>query len=193
MGRSAATPTGVLQNIITCFCFKAKPISTTKLTKLVYLADVYHMEMFGARLTDVPFRHYHYGPWAAEVGQEFEQLCTQGIVEEKTRTTSKGYRAIVPTPRVRQTTVQLPKTGFEAVEAVIEDWGRASTDEVTTFAKTTLPFVGTEFGEEIDFARVDLVVEYAKARGVPLKEAATALVENNPQVMAALRRARGDV
>jgi uncharacterized phage-associated protein len=188
MSGNPPAASGMLQNIIVYLCFKANPLSTTKLTKLVYLADVYHVEMFGPRLTDVPFKHYRYGPWAPDVEREFEQLCALGIVEEKAYTTRAGRQAIVPRARVRETTVELPATAFEVLKAVIEDWGRASTEEVTSFAKTTLPFVGTDFDDEIDFARVDPVVDYARTHGVSIKDAATALVEENPELAALIRR-----
>ena len=42
MRKKQEVPGGILENLITYFCFKSHPISTRKIMKMVYLADVYH-------------------------------------------------------------------------------------------------------------------------------------------------------
>ena len=179
----------VLQNIVTYLCFECTTLSQIKLMKLVYLADVYHMERFGTRITDAKFRHWYYGPYSPDVDSEIERLCGTGIIELVSYRTKSGHKAEVPKPKLEGVTVQLSESAFEIMEDIIEDWGAASSDEVIKYAKSSLPFAGTEFGEEIDFARTDIVVACAKEKGISLEEAATYLAENNSGLMAALDKA----
>ena len=98
MQKEAKKAEGILENVITALCFRAKPLSTRKLVKLVYLVDVYHQQMFGKRLTDVHFKHYRYGAWSPEIEERVEELCDKGILLEEVIQTSSGYPAIVPKP-----------------------------------------------------------------------------------------------
>jgi uncharacterized phage-associated protein len=186
-------PENVLQNTITYLCFKVRTISQTKLMKLVYLANVYHMEQYGSPLADISFKHWHYGPYSAEVDSEIEKLYGEGILKAKMCKTRSGHDAEVPTPNVKSTTVQLPDEAIAVLDEIIEDWGNASTSDIVTFAKTSLPFVGTAFGRKIDFARIDLVAEVAKAEDITREAAATMLVENDKELMNSLKRIREKV
>lgn len=184
------TSKDVLENAITYLCFKAKTLSHVKLVKLIYLADMYHRERFGSRLTDVPFKHWHYGPWAQEVDSAIERLCGMGVIKQQPYVTRQGHKAEIPRPNVGQTTVELSSSAQAVLEDVIEDWGDAGSEEVISFVKSSLPFVGTSFGDDIDFDRTDPVEVLAREQGISLEEAATTLVENNAELMASLRRAR---
>lgn len=166
-------PEGILQNVITYFCFKSRPLSSSKLTKLVYLADVYHYQLFGFRLTQVPFIRYLYGVWASDVARTLEELYEIGILHEKVVNTQRNFKAIVPKASIPKVLVNLSKNAFLILEAVIEDWGNASPAEVVEFTKTTLPYINTSFGEKIDFSRCNAVAEYAKEDGISQEKAAT--------------------
>lgn len=170
---STIRPEGILQNVITYLCFEANPLSSTKLTKLVYLLDVYHYQMFGERVTNVPFIHYLYGPWAPHVEQTVQELCAQGILSERVVKTTKGPPAMVPEPKVPQATILLPKTALEALKNVVDDWGNASTEKITEYTKATLPFANTSFNQRIDFSRSNPVTQFAKEQGISEEEAAT--------------------
>ena len=177
------TPRGVLQNIITYFCFKADPNSITKLTKLCYLADVYHYQMYGKRLTEVPFRHFRYGPWAEEVQMALEELYEKGIIKETKVKTKKGQDATIPKPNVSQAEITLSKDAFETLKDLMIDWGNKTTDEIVNYSKKTLPFLGTFFNRKIDFSRVDEIKEYARKKGISWKKAATLSVISNKELL----------
>lgn len=166
-------PKDLLENIVTYFCFKANPLSSRKLVKLVYLADLYHYQLFGKRLTRVPFKHYYYGAWAPDIAEAVERLCDRGVLKEEVVSTGAGFPAAIPKPAVSQTTVKLPKTGFKALEMVVAEFGRADPDRVVEFTKKTLPFLDTPFDEEIDFSRSDPIAQYAKKHGISKRVAAT--------------------
>lgn len=173
MSKTENKPEGILENVVTFLCFQSNPLSSRKLVKLVYLVDLYHQQMFGERLTDVAFKHYHYGAWSPEVEQCVEELCNKGILEEKVVKTSSGNQASIPKPAIPKTMINLPNTGLEVVKNVIDDWGDKSPDDVVRFTKNTVPFLLTPFDEEIDFTRNDAIVEYAKKKGISEEKAAT--------------------
>ncbi len=183
-------PGNILQNVITYLCFKVRSISQTKLMKLVYLANVYHMERYGSPLANTSFKRWHYGPYSAEVDREIEKLYGEGILKSKMCKTQSGFEAEVPTPNVKSTTVELTDEATAILNDIVDDWGDASTNDIVNFAKTSLPFIGTPFGRKIDFSRIDLVAEVAKSKNISMEDAATMLVENNKELMDSLNRAR---
>ncbi|MBA7693037.1 hypothetical protein ES703_101612 [subsurface metagenome] len=189
MRKEAKKPRGKLQNIITFLCFKATPLSTRKLVKLVYLVDVYHYQMFGKRFTDVPFKHYLYGAWSPEIEKTLEELCEAGIIREDTVETREGNLASVPKPAVDRTQVRLSDNAIKAIEMVLADFGTANPSDVVEFTKKTLPFINTPFNDEIDFSRCDPIVAYAKEKGISVKQAATEDIVSNESFVAKLREA----
>lgn len=189
MREEAKKAEGVLENVITALCFRAKPLSTRKLVKLVYLVDVYHQQMFGTRLTDVHFKHYRYGAWSPEIEECVEELCDKEILLEEVIQTSSGYPAIVPKPAISETVIELPDSGVKAFKEVLRDWGSKSPDEVVQFTKITLPFFNTPYNEEIDFSRCDPVVAYAKEECISVEEAATEDIISNESFVTKLREA----
>lgn len=158
--------------------------------KLIYLADVHHMEKYGKRLTDVPFRHWHYGPYSEVIDQEIELLCGEGIIKQETYQTRTGYYAEIPKPNVERTTVNMPEEALDIIKEIIEDYGEMNTEQIVKIAKSGPPFADTPFGEEIDFQRIDVVTELSKKLGISIEEAATALAENNKELMESMDRAR---
>ncbi len=182
-------PKGKLQNIITFLCFKAKPLSTRKLVKLVYLVDVYHCQMFGKRLTDVPFKHYLYGAWSPEIEKSLEELCEAGIIEEDTVETRDGNVASVPKPAIDRTQVRLSASAIQTIEMVLEDFGIANPNDVVEFTKKTLPFLNTPFDEEIDFSRCDPIVAFAREKGISVSQAATEDILSNESFAAKVQEA----
>ena len=154
MSSSNSQLENVLQNIIVYLCFKARTLGQSELIKLVYMAEVYHMKMFGRRLTDTPFKHWHYGPWSELVDSEIHRLCDAGAIRQVAYTTRSGNRAEVPIPNIEMSAIQLSQSAQEALEAVITEWGAVGSEQVIHHAKSTAPFLGTPFGEEIDFSLV---------------------------------------
>ena len=189
MRKEAKKPRGKLQNVITFLCFKATPLSTRKLVKLVYLVDVYHYQMFGKRLTDVPFKHYLYGAWSPEIEKTLEELCEAGIIREDTVETREGNLASIPRPAIDRTQVRLSANAIKAIEMVLADFGTVNPSDVVEFTKKTLPFINTPFNDEIDFSRCDPIVAYTKEKGISVKQAATEDIVSNESFVAKLREA----
>lgn len=163
---------GRLESIITHICFTDMALSTTKLIKLVYLVDVYHKVLFGRRVTKVPFIHYHYGPWALEIDRAVNKLSERGIISEKTVRTTKGHEATTYKPAVNKASIRLPKTAFEVLGYVLKDWKDSSTDKIVRYAKTTLPFLGTQMYHKVRFSRINPIIQYAKLKHIRRKKVA---------------------
>ena len=176
-------PEGLLQNIITYFCFKVNPNSTTKLIKLCYLADVYHYQMYDKRLTKLPFKHFHFGPWTKEIQMTLEELYENGIIKEVSVKTKKGQDAIIPKPAIPKTEITLSKDVLKILEDVVIDWGEATTDEIVNYCKRTLPFLNIPFNKKIDFSRTDEIKEYAKKGGISKAKAATLDIISNKKLL----------
>jgi len=189
MREEAKKAEGILENVVTALCFRSNPLSARKLVKLVYLVDVYHQQMFGARLTDVHFKHYRYGAWSPEIEECVEELCDRGILVEEVIQTSSGYSAIVPKPAIPETVIELPDSGLKALRQVLRDWGSKTPDEVVQFTKSSLPFFNTSYDEEIDFSRCDPIVAYAREKGISTEQAATEDILSNESFVAKIQEA----
>ena len=184
----------ILENVIIYLCFKANPVSLRKITKLVYLVDLYYYELYDRQLTDVEFLHYAHGAWAPEIYDAIEKLCDKGILYERVVSTKDGYLATVPTPKVKEASVSLPdKDAFAVLESVISDWGAADPQAVVDYTKTTVPFLGTLYGERIDFSRSDPIAEYARKHKISLSEAATLFVLSNKELTESILKADAEL
>jgi len=181
-----AQPHELLENIITCLCFKVQP-GTTKLMKLVYLVDVYYTRAFGKRLTDVPFVYDRYGAFAKEVYQALEALEAKGVIRERSVQTTEGHEANIRELAIGQASVPVSPEVRQIIEDVLADWGGASLAAVIRYTKATLPFVGTKPSQLIDFSRISPVSEHAKAKGLSEEDVATEAICSNPELVAAIR------
>lgn len=54
----------------------------TKLMKLLFLADVEHMQLHGERLCDIDWTWHRYGPFSPRVYQVVESLGEEGLVQD---------------------------------------------------------------------------------------------------------------
>ena len=183
----------ILENIIIYLCLKANPISLRKITKLVYLVDLYYYELYDKQLTDVKFLHYKYGAWAPKIYDAIEKLCDEGILYERVVTTKDGYRATLPTPKVKETSISLPEDAFAVLESVISDWGEAEPQVVVNYTKTTIPFLRTAYDELIDFSHSDPIVEHAKKHKISTSEAATLSVLSNKELTDSILKADAEL
>lgn len=166
-------PEGVLQNIITYLCFKSNPLSIRKILKMVYLVDVYHVKLYGKPLTDLFYIHGKHGAFTSLIYRTLEELYEKGIIKEVNVKTSKGHTATVPKPNVKETSIHISESGMDALEQVVEDWGKADADEVVAYTKKILPFLNTSEGERIDLTRCDPIICYAEEFNISISEAAT--------------------
>ena len=137
-----------LENIICYFAAKTKYLTEKRLHKLVYTAELYYIEEFCKRLTNIPFKNYNYGVWSPDVANANTWLdgIKLNIKEEKTE---KGHIASFIEP-IGDFSFELREEEISILDKVLEDWGFEATDELVAFTKSTLPWEKSSFGEDVD-------------------------------------------
>ena len=139
-----------LRDIIVYFTFKTKYLTEIRLTKLIYIAEIYSIEKFGKRLSGVKFLNYFYGPWSQEISFAGGMLSGSDILIEF-GTTPSGHDASFFKPNVDKTTIRLCEGDISILDDVLNDWGFKKTPEIIEYAKSTSPYKNSEFGELINF------------------------------------------
>jgi uncharacterized phage-associated protein len=137
-----------LENIICYFAAKTKYLTEKRLHKLVYTAELYYIEEFCKRLTNIQFKNYNYGVWSPDVTDANMWLdgIKLNIKEEKTE---KEHIASFIEP-IGDFPFELKEDEIRILDKVLEDWGFETTDELVAFTKSTLPWEESSFGEDVD-------------------------------------------
>lgn len=126
------------------------------LIKFVYLADLAYAEKHDGQIyTGIPWRFYHFGPWAEEVYQRIEPALTAIGAEKK----------IIPNPRDEKDVTRWIKSDDEmfdrlgnqidlivmgCIQKDVRRFG-ADTRELLDFVYRTRPMVNAAPGEYLDF------------------------------------------
>lgn len=126
------------------------------LIKYVYLADFAYAEKHdGQSYTGIPWRFYHFGPWAEEVYQRIEPALTAIDAEKK----------IIPNPRDEKDVIRWIKSDDElfdrlgnqldlivmgCIQKDVRRFG-ADTPELLDFVYRTRPMVNAAPGEYLNF------------------------------------------
>ncbi|MBI4669435.1 MAG: SocA family protein [Elusimicrobia bacterium] len=157
-------------------------MSDTRLTKLLYLVDLYHAEIYGRPLTEIKFKRYFYGPWSPDISRIKEILMSKGVLKEKRGKTQYGKIATITKPMLNQVNVYLSSEAVGVAEAVLNDWDNKSTDDIVEYVKTRPPFVMTSFDEEIDFVKADPIAALAHKWEQTPGGAATSIIADTPHL-----------
>lgn len=139
-----------LQNVIIYFASKLGGISQTRLMKLCYLADHTHFLEHGKTITDVAYKHYHYGPFSPAIYNEVEEMLGEELTMESVKTL-EGYEATIYKLLIDNPRIDLPDNTIEILKKVAEEWREVDLDEIVKYIKTNPPFAYTSFGDTIDF------------------------------------------
>jgi len=193
MGQVKTAPDSRLERVIVALVYAAwqreLPLSQTRLMKLLYLAELYHKELYGRRITNADFVSWTYGPYSHAVALAEEGLREAGFIDLEPRETARGYTARVPRPKVAVRNLQLQDSVREVLALVLEEWGTKTTDKLVEFAKATVPFLIAEKGEPLDFERADVFQAIAEARRISRSEAATLVAEHSEGALEGARKA----
>jgi uncharacterized phage-associated protein len=129
-------------------------LSITQLTKLVYLADVEHQQLYGEPLSDVRWQYYNYGPFTPSIYKVTESLeekeqivCTVRPAYEEV---SRGYLAA---GRRRPATDRLSPRAVRVLSIVLEQFGHLSVPQIKRVAYATATMRGAKQGEFLDLSR----------------------------------------
>jgi uncharacterized phage-associated protein len=146
-----------LQNLICYLAAKTGYLTEKRVHKLLYTAELYYIEHFYKRLTDVKFKNHNFGVWSPDIeGAKnwLDGVCLD-IKEEKTK---EGHPASF-IELIEGFPIELADEEVQILDTVISDWAFKSTDELVAFTKSTLPWETSSFGEDIDF---DAYIEECK-------------------------------
>jgi len=154
-----------------------REIGMIHLIKYVYLADLAYAENHNGQLyTGIPWRFYHFGPWAEEVYQRIEPALMAIGAEKK----------IIPNPRDEKDVIRWIKSDDELFDrlgnqldlivmgCIQKDVRRFGSDtpELLDFVYRTRPMVNAAPGEYLDFniLRSEAVSEDRVQPGIASKE-----------------------
>lgn len=167
---------------------RRQPMGRTKLVKLLYFADLYHLELFGSRITEIPYRHYYAGPYSEQVSDAVARLEEKGIFVEREHTTRDGRKAYILSPTVKTAKIRLVPSAKEIADIVLEEWGPTGASEIEAAAKRTVPFMRAAFNELIDLANSSVDEFYQEQQGLSSPSAAaTELIAQDAQLLAQIR------
>ena len=159
IGQAAPETTTWLEAIVTYLVYKSGPNqSSTKLVKLLYLCDLYHYQKHGHTLSRAVFVRGPFGPYSEAVKDVVQGLEERGILRYQPVVTRRmAGTAKVPTPLAPRVRIPpFPQEAKETLNQVLKRWGPVSPDQVTAFAKATVPFLVTARDwEQIDFSVLD--------------------------------------
>lgn len=147
--------TGVNVEDIVLFLIEhaADDLGITQLTKLVYLADVEHQQLYGTPLSAARWQYHTYGPFtpsiytAAESLEEKEHIvCT---VRSSYKAGGKGYAAA---ERRHPTPDRLSPRGVRVLSTVLERFGHLSLPQIKREAYATATMREATQGEILDLS-----------------------------------------
>jgi len=131
--------------------------SKTKLVKLLYLLDYKLFREKGTTLTGLRFKSYFYGPYTEEIDSLLDELVREGKIRIEQR--EALFEPVVyyeirllKKPTYRKLTDDLR----QEIERILRPYIPLSLRDILDEVYETEPFINTDFGEEINFAKVSV-------------------------------------
>lgn len=151
-----------IRSIIDYFTYKmgGKYLSTRRLMKLYYTAELKSIEKLGRRLSSATFLNWNYGPWSPNVSLVADMSDTVRVEAKEPTDKYPGKRYV---PALEETEVNLSKKEMEILDEVIVEWKYKNTDTLVKKTKISAPFIWSEHGQKIDFEK--LIECYKKTYG----------------------------
>lgn len=152
--KMTATPKrSELQDIIIYLTRKMPYLTEIRLNKLIFAAEIYYIEKYGKRMTDIPFIHYHYGVWSPRIGAEAALISGTDILV-KTGKTPEGHESTFFVPvETKEVLVNISEEKISILEDIVRDWQFEPTEKLIEFTKSTIPYRRSKFGEVLDLDR----------------------------------------
>ncbi len=128
-----------------------REIGITRLMKLVFLADVEHVQQYGERLCDIDWTWYNFGPFSPGVYDAVESLGAEGIVHDLLMTDD---RAITPSdvPGVTHASTLEPRHRY-SLRRVLARYGSLSLAEIEKVVDATETMREFEPGGRLSVSR----------------------------------------
>lgn len=127
------------------FQYPDKRVSTRRLEKLVYAAELESIDRFGHRITDLDFIRDAFGPCSHELLR-----TAVGEFEHETFEVEGGEgRAFRRPERIEY--LHLEEEAVEILDTVHREWGDRSPDALVDHSRSTDPYKDAEMYSSIDF------------------------------------------
>ncbi len=122
-----------------------KKVSTRRLEKVVYVAELESIDRFGERLTDLDFIRDDFGPCS----HELLRLAVEEFEHETFEYEGVEGRAFRK-PKAIEYHV-LDEQTIEVVDVIHRKWSKKSPDDLVEYSRSTDPYKDAKLKESIDF------------------------------------------
>lgn len=150
------------RNVIMYLVFKSpRYLSTSRLQKMAYLAELEFYREYGERLTGAEFYNHYYGPYSFDLEKVTVEMEGDTILMEIAET-EKG-EAIFHRPDTERINIELSGREKSILDEVVNEWKFKPTQEIVQAAKSTTPFLSSRKGDKINFSVILNYKEKEKA------------------------------
>lgn len=131
-----------LNEVILYLC--GKKIGTTKLIKLIYLADLEFYNSFGRTITSARYQKYHYGPYSFDIKEQIDALKEKGYITVTEKKTASGNTArLIECNDGAKKFSNLSGDEKMVLNEIHKKWVNQPTEKLVTYAKSTQPYVNS--------------------------------------------------
>jgi len=133
-------------------------LGRTKLVKLLYLMDIWHLRDYGERLTDFNWVFYHYGPYIFELPRILDALNLDLPQEERFLAEGRTFQAVRhvgPSFHIDPER-RFGSRGAQTVTRVLDEWLEEDLNQILNYVyfQTEPMLVAEKRGEALDLTTV---------------------------------------
>jgi len=131
-------------------------LKKTKLSQLLYLADMRHYYQHDRSISNIPYRKCLFGPAIDSYLSIIEELELTGVIEitQVLRDDYHMYEIRESKTSQKQPLTLVAAAEAKTINAIVEAWGAASTNSVTHFIEAQLPYRETALLQCIPYERI---------------------------------------
>ena len=188
-----SVPEGIIENIIVFICLKKYGVFSTELIKLLYLIDLDYYREQGEKLTGLNYKNYYYGPYSPDIELCLEKLYNKRILSPEIIITWTGRKGNFIKPNVKENAIELSQETKGFIEKAIKRYGRMRFSDLVTYSKSTIPYLHSDFNEDIDFENDDLIELIAKKENKETSEIATEIICNDEKLISLFNEAEAEI
>jgi hypothetical protein len=149
----------LLRAIVWCANRRGEKLTTLRLVKFVYLADLYYARYAkGETLTGCPWAFVHFGPWCKQVNEAINRAANNGVILAQKNPSqyddAKDYRVFwVEDTEEPKVVEALPLYVWSKLQWAIHKWGDDSFGLLDYIYFETEPMLDAKPGALLDFRR----------------------------------------
>ena len=140
----------ILRDSILYLANRCGYVYPVKIAKLLYLAEIEHIDRVGKRLTSAEFISDNYGPNPREATLVIDLLEMEGWLKSSVETTKRGYMMTKIRPSRPLPKLGLSGEAIRTLEIVVHRWKFRNTDRIVAASKETAPFKAAPSQSPID-------------------------------------------